>query len=120
MDNSTPSGFNRFDILNWQTACRRQGFHRTPKILTGVANALAKGRWNRRQGTGRFWPFVAQCPTNWPNLAHPAEHRINNLQPLLLILKGLFYLDTVEVWRSSRHGPTMKSWLYAKKRRELS
>jgi hypothetical protein len=42
-------------------------------------------------------PIVAHCLDNWPNLAHPVERRINNLQPPLLILKGLFYFDTVEV-----------------------
>ena len=52
---------------------------------------------------------MAHCPDNWPNLAHPVERRINNLQPLLLILKGLFYFDTVEVCGSSRQRPTTKS-----------
>src|ERR1039458_6488442 len=49
----------------------------------------------------KVWPIVAHCLDNWPNLAHPVERRIDNLRPLLLILNGLFYFDTVEVCSSS-------------------
>src|ERR1017187_8300880 len=64
-------------------------------------NSTIKGGSSRK-----VWPIVAHCRLIWPFLAHSVERRINNLRPVLLILKGLFYIDTVEVADSSSAGPT--------------
>ena len=44
--------------------------------------------------------------THCPNSAQTDQRIFNKIRPITLPLQRFRYLDTVEVWRSSRHGPT--------------
>src|SRR6266496_4240644 len=53
---------------------------------------------------GPLWPDARSTGLSWPS----RRTQDQQLAAIVVDPEGLFYFDTVEVWRSSRHGPTIK------------